>query len=91
MSLTFSPLDLESSFSLFLIAVMNSTKIASLSFIFSMVLNLGSRPCFTANSLNVVLQKATMLIIRKQNDPVQRYLKSKKDLAKILVAASATL
>ena len=55
-SYTFSPLDLESSFSLFLIAVINSTKMVSLSFIFSMVLNRGSRPFFIANSLNVVLQ-----------------------------------
>lgn len=54
---TFSPLVFESSFSLFLIAVMNSTKIASLSFIFSIVLNRGSLPNFTANSLNVVLDK----------------------------------
>lgn len=54
---TFSPLVFESSFSLFLIAVMNSTKIASLSFIFSIVLNRGSLPNFTANSLNVVLDE----------------------------------
>lgn len=54
---TFSPLVFESSFSLFLIAVMNSTKIASLSFIFSIVLNRESLPNFTANSLNVVLDE----------------------------------
>lgn len=53
---TFSPLDLESSFSLFFIAVMNSTKMASLSFILSMFLNRWSLPCFIANSLNVVLK-----------------------------------
>lgn len=54
---TFSPLVFESSFSLFLMAVINSTKMASLSFIFSIVLNRGSLPYFTANSLNVVLDE----------------------------------
>lgn len=53
--LTFSPLVFESSFSFFLAAATNSLNNASLSFIFSIALNLESLACLAANSLKVAL------------------------------------
>lgn len=55
--LTFSPRFFEFSFSFFLREVMNSVKMVSLSFIFSIALNRVSLACLAANSLNVVLKK----------------------------------
>lgn len=51
----------------FLRAARCSTKMASLSFILSMLLNRGSRPCLMANSLKLVLRRGARALERARH------------------------